>query len=140
MVWAHFAYFHFTYSHFTYSHFAYCHFTYSHFAYSHFNYSHFVYSHIATQDQFLFFCPPHITSLHITSLPKREVGALPTVFAFNHERLPMSYLKHPLKLFGQSIMYNGITSSDTLNSSMSLMGTACISYIYLYAKMPSVKY
>ena len=47
---------------------------------------------------------------HLTSLPKRGVGALSTVSTFNHERAPMSCLQRLEDLEANKITYNGITS------------------------------
>ena len=53
---------------------------------------------------------------HLTSLPKRGVGALSTVSAFNHERVPTSCLQLLKALEANKITYNGITSSFEVES------------------------
>ena len=56
---------------------------------------------------------------HFTSLPKRGVGALSTVSAFNHKRVPTSCLQWFEALeakIGHKIMYNGITSGFKVES------------------------
>ena len=53
---------------------------------------------------------------HLTSLPKMGVGALSSVSAFNHERVPMSCLQR-LNVFNYTtITYNEITSGFEVES------------------------
>ena len=50
---------------------------------------------------------------HLTSLPKRGVGALSSVSTFKHKRVPMSCLQHPRptkQIIGRTLAYHGITS------------------------------
>ena len=56
---------------------------------------------------------------HLTSLPRRGVGVVLSVSAFNHERAPMSCLQQFDALEANN--YNGTTSA----SKLSLDGTQC---------------
>ena len=56
---------------------------------------------------------------HLTSLPRRGMGALSTVSAFNHERVPTTCLQRLEALeanIGHELMYNRIASGFEVQS------------------------
>ena len=53
---------------------------------------------------------------HLTCLPKRGVGALLSVSAFNHERAPMSYLQQLDVLKANKLANDGIPATSKLSS------------------------
>ena len=63
----------------------------------------------------------HPWAEHLTSLSKRGAGALLSVSAFNHERVPCHVYSCSIPSKQQTITYNGITSRFQVKSSQILV-------------------